>query len=352
MEYPLPLYFDTEPSNVEILDLCRGEDDYRKIYIAGDGRRRLVIKSSSNTFGGRRRVEGWFRLMEAYRRLGVYCPAVIPNRNGELLHCDTVDGRTYYTYAEEYAPYETAEHTGREKCRDEYGHDRFLPDVLRALGRVAAAGLDVLDWPSAYCLLEPFCPPDTTDEATECAELFVKKIKERFPAQLPRAEALLALFYKRQDELRAVYSALPFSCFQGDLNESNILLDENGRFAGLLDFNLCGREPVLNYAVREALWGVSDSRLFGEKDSRLYFYDRELDDLRIRLFLENIGYVQENYRFGERERAAFPILFRYMNSFWWHQLDELALMQEDDRRLPLLLDWLERQMTRDDVRLP
>ena len=53
-----------------------------------------------------------------------------------------------------------------------------------------------------------------------------------------------------------MYSALPFSCFQGDLNESNILLDENGRFAGLLDFNLCGREPVLNYAVREALWGV------------------------------------------------------------------------------------------------
>lgn len=352
MKYPVSLYFDSQISDVQTLDLCRGDDDYRKIYIADDGRRKLVIKYFSNTFSDKRRIDGWFRLMDAYRKTGLYCPAVVPNRNGELLHCDTVDGRNYYTYAEEYSIYETAEHIGKDKYKDAQGHNCFTPDVMRSLGKIASAKLNIMDWPSAYCLLEPFCAPDTTDEATQCAIKFVKYIKENLPAHLPRAEALLEMFYKRQKELSMVYPSLPTSCFQADLNDSNILLDENNNFVGLIDFNLCGKEPILNYAVREALWGASDKRLFGEKGSRLYFYNKELDNLRIELFLENIGYIQENYEFTAFEKDTFPILFRYMNSFWWFHLDEIKLIREDENKITQLFDWLERQMTRDDIQLP
>ena len=136
------------------------------------------------------------------------------------------------------------------------------------------------------------------------------------------------------------------------MNDSNILLDEHRNFVGLIDFNLCGREPILNYAVREALWGVSDRRLFGAKGRRLYFYDRELDDLRISLFLENIGYIQEAYSFSDLEREVFPVLFRYLNSFWWFHLNELKQIKEDDSKITQLFDWLEYQMNRDDIRLP
>jgi len=212
--------------------------------------------------------------------------------------------------------------------------------------------LDILDWASSYCLLEPFCAPDTTDEGTECAIAFVDYIRENIPAYLPRAERLLELYYKRQEELGAVYHLLPTSCFQADLNDSNILLDENLRFVGLIDFNLCGKEPILNYTVREALWAIADNRLVGENDSRLYFYDKNLDDLRIRLFLENIGYIQEHYEFSPFEREVFPVLFRYMNSFWWFHLDEIKLIKDDAHKITQLLDWLEHQMTRDDIRLP
>lgn len=97
--------------------------------------------------------------------------------------------------------------------------------------------------------------------------------------------------------------------------------------------------------------GVSDKRLFGEKDSRLYFYDSDLDELRIKLFLENIGYIQEYYKFNELEKKVFPILFRYMNSFWWAHLDEIKLIKEDENKIALLFGWLEYQMTRDDIRL-
>lgn len=352
MEYPISLYYDTEVSVIKTLDLCRGDDDYRKVYIADDGHRKLVIKYLSNTFSDKRRIEGWFKLMEEYRKIGLYCPAVVPNLNGELLHCDTIDGRDYYTYAEEYSVYETAEHIGKENYKDAHGHDCFTPDVMRSLGKIASAKLDILDWPSAYCLLEPFCAPDTTDEATECAAAFVDYIRQNIPAHLPRAEALLKLYIQRQEELRAVYSLLPTSCFQADLNDSNILLDENNRFVGLIDFNLCGREPILNYAVREALWNVADNRLFGERDRRLYFYDEELDELRINLFLENIGHIQEYYAFSKVEKELFPILFRYVNSFWWFHLEEIELIKEDEPKIVKLLDWLEHQMSRDDIHLP
>lgn len=352
MEYPLSLYYPADVSDVQLLDLCRGEDDFRKIYIADDGRRKLVIKYMSNTFSDPRRIEGWFRLMDAYRRAGVYCPAAVPGLDGRRIYTEEKDGRTYCIYAEEYAAYETAEHIGEENTRDAAGNYTYTPDVMRALGKIGAAHLDFLDWPSVYCLLEPFCAPDTTDEGTECALAFVEYVREHLPQHLPRAEALLALFYRCQNDVRALYDTLPTSCFQGDLNESNILLDENRRFAGLIDFNLCGREPVLNYAIREALWAVYDRCLFGEDDSRLCFYDKKLDDVRIRTFLTNIGYVQETYPFSEAEKEAFPVLLRYIGSFWWQQLNELKKAAEDEQKLLQLFDWLEFQMTRDDVQLP
>ena len=84
MEYPVSLYFDSDPVHVEVLDLCRGDDDFRKVYIADDGGRKLVIKYMSNAFSDGRRIEGWFRLMDAYRETGLYIPAVVPALDGEL----------------------------------------------------------------------------------------------------------------------------------------------------------------------------------------------------------------------------------------------------------------------------
>ncbi len=352
MDYPLSLYFHTEPAEVKVLDLCRGEDDYRKVYIADDGTQKLVIKHVSNTFSDAARIQGWLALTEEYRKIGLYCPAAVPNLHGETVHEHTEGGRAYVVYAEEFSKYQIAENVAKEHRKDQNDEDTFAPDMLRALGKIASAHLDILTWPSAYCLLEPFCAPDTTDEATECAESFVSYVEKHARQHLPRAKRLLELFYGNQRALRAVYGQLPTSCFQADLNDSNVLLDGDYRFVGLIDFNLCGREPVLNYAVREALWNICDRRLYGENDSRLYFYDRVQDDLRISLFLKNMGYIQEFYTFDDTEREIFPILFRYVNSFWWFHLNEIKMAGQDDQRITQILDWLERQMTRDDVRLP
>ena len=144
------------------------------------------------------------------------------------------------------------------------------------------------------------------------------------------------------------------SCFQADLNDSNLLLDSKNQFVGLIDFNLSGKEPVLNYTVRTALWKIHDRRLSDENngDSKTYWYHKEMDDLRIQLFLQNIRCIEEYYPYSETEREAFPILFRYMNSFWWQHTREIKRIQGNDDKIHRLLAWLEHQMTRDDIRLP
>ena len=48
------------------MDLCRGEEDFRKVYIADDGKKKLVIKYASNAFTDGERIGGWARLIHEY----------------------------------------------------------------------------------------------------------------------------------------------------------------------------------------------------------------------------------------------------------------------------------------------
>ncbi len=64
-----------------------------------------------------------------------------------------------------------------------------------------------------------------------------------------------------RNELEQIYFKLPTSVFQADLNSTNLLLDDNGRFAGVFDFNLCGRDVFLNYLFREIHWQYDEEYL-------------------------------------------------------------------------------------------
>lgn len=304
-----------------------------------------------NTFTDGGRIAAWSRLQEEYNRLGIYCPRTIPNLHGELSHKLTVDERDHYVYAEEFAPYDTVETIGYDKCKDDAGRVFYLDDMLRATGRVASAHFDFCDFASAYCLLEPFCPPDTTDEATECVEKFCEFVKNELPEHYSRAGRLRELFFENQAAVRRLYPTLPVSCFQADLNYSNILID-NGKFKGVIDFNLAGREPVLNYVTRLAINYSTENCLHDENGHELYFFDERLDAIRCASILKNLGVIGETYSFSTAEREAFPILFRYMNSFWWEHIGTLKIIKGDSEKIGLLFSWLERQMTRDDLRLP
>lgn len=345
------LYYRHTPEILETIELSRTDDDFRKIYIASGGNKKIVIKHTSNTFTDAAKIQAWANLINHYNDIGIYCPKIIPNRYGELTYSYTENGRSYYIYAEEFAKFETAEHIGIDSLRDEFGRPCYIDDMLCSVGKVSSMHFDFMSFCSAYCLLEPFAPPDTTDESTVCANLFHSFVAQELPQHLPKVDKLMEIFSENQKALRRVYYKLPVSCFQADLGANNVLLDENKHFAGLIDFNLSGKEPVLNYSVRAALRNVYDKRLYTNFNP-LFWYYRSLDDLRIQIFLDNLRHIEKYYTYSDMERDAFPLLFRYMNSFWWQHIDEIKRFKSDDDKLISLFNWLECQMTRDDIRLP
>lgn len=353
---PIPFPIDrycTTVRTIQTLDLCRGDADFRKVHIVDDGVRKIVIKQCANDFTDQRRIEGWFRLAAAYRSLGIYCPAVVRALTGETVITYPENERMYYVYAEEYACYETAEQRGRSALNDCDGQPLYLGDLMRSIGKVAREHWDVVDWRSQFGLFEQHSLPyDHADETTQAAKCFAEHMREHLPAFRSRTEHIMALFYQNQMLLRELYDTLPTSCFQGDLNDTNILVDENGQFVGVIDFNVCGREPVLNYAVKEALMHIENSVLFDEEGNELYFYSDELEAIRIQAFLKNMAFIGECYPFSDYERAAFPVLFRYINPFWWEQVHAIRQFSHDSNKVVKILDWIEYQLVRDDVRLP
>lgn len=70
------------------------------------------------------------------------------------------------------------------------------------------------------------------------------------------------------------------------------------------------------------------------------------------LFYQNMAHIQEYYTFNAMEQWAFPFLFRYVNSFWWNHIFEIEMVKDDDEKILQIFNWLSRQMTRDDIRLP
>ncbi len=348
----LALYYGSRPGSVKLIDSSRDDgEDIRRCYIADDGERKLVIHEASNTFTNGGRIGSWARLEREYNNLGIYCPCTLPNVYGELSHKINVDGREHYIYAEEMAPFGTAENIGFDKFTDEAGVPSYRDDILRSVGKVASAHFDFCDFASAYCLLEPFCPPDKTDEATECMTRFCEYIKRELPDYSSRADRLRTRFYECRDAVAAIYPSLPVSCFQADLNASNVLIDD-GKFKGVIDFNLSGREPVLNYVTRLSMNYVFEKFLYDENDDEIYLFDEKLDSQRIEVIRRNLGVIGETYAFSAAERESFPALFRYMNSFWWEHVRAVKRVKDDENKLELLLSWLDRQLTRNDVFLP
>ncbi len=330
------------------LELSRG-DDFREVYIVQSAGQKFVIKHTSNAFTDEGRIVGIMKLMAAYNDLGIYTPKILLSRDGKAFSKYTVDDREYFVYAEEFARYETAEHIGEKKYNPGGGRPLYYDKMFRSLGKVASAHLDIVEFPSAYCILKPFCPPDTVDEQTECAELFFNYIYEDLPEFKAEADELRSIFYELQGKIAEAYPLLPTSCFQADLGATNVLLDENYDFAGLIDFNLCGKEGNVNYPVREALW---QANIFGQGD-HLTPGEYEQSDLKRRsLFLQNLESMGNTYPFTDGERALFPYIYNYADSIWWQDIDKIKRIHEDRQKVSAYLAWLKKTMTRKDILLP
>ena len=162
---------------------------------------------------------------------------------------------------------------------------------------------------SAYCLFETFCPSDKTDEVLENA-LSWKEYAETLPDEFKeQVQRIWMLWTENRKALEPIYKTLPTSVFQADLNPSNILLDNSGKFVGIYDFNLCGKEVFLNYLFREIF----------ESDFR-----QELDRI-----IKTLQTVSKYYHFSETEKNLALMLYRCIKPLWFNKLQKLKGLQND-----------------------
>ena len=314
------LFFDDTPIAVQRIDTSRGDADFRATFIveiASGGK--FVLKLADNDFTFPGKIAVWQRTVEEYRKIGCYCPRIFCDRAGQFPLVD-FEGHRCAAYAEEYAPY----HPLEDRFSEDFGqnealYERYRRDLWRMTARIAAQYFDYTDYPSAYCLFETFCPSDQTDEVLENALNWKACADALPPACREQVERIWRLWTENRSALEPIYHQLPSSVFQADLNASNILLDEEGRFVGVYDFNLCGREVFLNYLMRESN-GVSG-------------------------ICEALQIASEVYRFSELEKNTALPLYRCLKPLWYTRVEELKEAGSDPAAIRACLDEAEHALT-------
>ena len=203
--------------------------------------------------------------------------------------------------------------------------------------KVAARHFDYTDLPSAYCMFEVFDPTDKCDETTEDAEKWLevaKTLPKAFSIQVAR---IWNRWLEARNELEKIYHKLPSSVFQADINETNVLLDEDGNFKGVYDFNIGGREVYINYIIRQAPY-VSTAETYDGIEKNDNFLKRVLHALDI---------VRNVYPFSDLEKEAAPLLYKCIRPLWWHASEELKEFGSGSIKIQEHLDKIEYEQTRE-----
>lgn len=328
-------------ASVQYIDSSRGEEDLRQTALVtyADGVR-LAVKAASNSFTMPERVQAWADLTRAYRAVGVYCPLYVPALSGELCFYEDTEAGRVLVYAEEYRLYRSA-----DEFDPPVPEERYVPDSLASIGKIAARPAAPVPWLSAYCLYDKFCEEDEMEETYENAVASFSLLESALPQRKSEILDFREEYLTHRSAFEAEYRALPMAVFQADLNDSNVLLADDGSFAGLIDFNLSGSECILNYALCESLCLPTE-----EEDLPRLMQPDALAEADRRL-KENLAVIGRHYAFTPEERRAFPKLYRLIVPFRWPAfcLFRWAFQNGKAEYYNSILDWMLYQFRRTDL---
>ncbi len=333
------LFAKSIPDKIEIKNTSHGEDDFRETLFVDLEGGKLVIKLASNGFSDEKHLILWERIAMEYRNLGYYCPQFIRAMDGTF-PAVSYQNRNCIAWGEEFSKYRSAAELIRDRFPDtklvEDGWYSFFEDAMMMDARVAACHFDYTDLPSAYCMFELFDPCDKSDETTEDAERWLetaKTLPEKYTAQVER---IWNNWIEARRKLETIYHRLPTSVFQADINDTNVLLDEDGNFKGVYDFNTGGREVYINYIMRQAPY-VSTADIYGSL---------EMDDTFLKRVFHALDIAKKVYSFSDLEKRAAPLLYQCIRPLWWYASEELKEAGTDHAKIQQHLDAIEYEQTR------
>lgn len=362
-DHIIRMYSSDKVKEVRFIDSSRDEDDLRFVYCVSfedSHQDPIVIKVSNNSFTTHERIEGWKSLCERYLNHGIYCPQILKcseSNSFSFEYTDTLQNQ-YIVYAEEYKKYKTVEEyieeqaalsaykdETRVKLEEHFESNTFLASVHETIGIIASAykNQHLVDWVSPYTIYEKFSEEDQFDENYECAYDLYVTIKEQY-GNHPLIEEIWNLYLAKRSAFEAKYRSLPKAVFQADFNDSNLLINEQLNFVGLIDFNLSGTDTILNYAICECLYFITQDDIPNLTDQS--FLDQCDNHL-----VEQLAAVNKHYKFSEQELEAINEHYNIVVPFRYPTIDLFLeeLKENNGEYLDKMLEWIHYQLTRSDI---
>lgn len=314
---------------------------------AGDAMaEKYVIKIAANAFTSKERINGWVKIIAAYRDLGYYSPAIRKSVHGRYAETVLFGGKECVAWEEEYADYHLRSTLDKSVYTDGDGRYVYHQEVLAFIGKVAGEHYDFFPYKSGWVRLEPFGVGEETDEVTECVETFGALVKEHAPHFLPRWEKTLALFEENKRKLAEMYGKLPTSVFQSDHFGDNLVLDEKGHFKGVIDYNLAGTDTAINVFLYTVLFGYHYNVPQPQDSDMLPECNPAAQGYMVQSIAETLRYLRNFYTFSEAEAQAILPLYKYISCIEYKQIEAFRKYQEDDRKLNLLFDEMDYELGR------
>ena len=335
------LFHESSPLTCELKEICVRPDDCRWIVYVMCPEGRFVIKIASNDFTTVERVNAWPKLIAEYGCMGYYSPEMRRSISGRYAEIAGFQGRRCVVWEEEFSKFSFAD-----------GKSDYFDGLLAFMGSVAQRHLKGFPGKSGWVRLEPFTEADESDEIEECLRTFDKLVPEKAPGFVGRWLSIRELWLKNRQQLAAIYDRLPTSVFQGDWGAANILVNGDGSFAGVIDYNLAGEDVVLNMFISMCMYcGIYDRiKAVCEQDlEELTYLNRRTRDAIICEMLKTLRTLRKYYAFTEAEAEAAPLLYKYITAVEYAHIDALKSNAENAQALNSLFDFIDGELRREDI---
>ena len=264
-------FVDHEVKSYRVVDSSQN-GDYRLNLII-DNRYVLRINDPVVTEQRLSEIDG---LVRKYNDCGIKAPCLIRNKEGRYLseYGDRV------CYVSEYLDYPTLSQCGYEI------HKEVYDEVFRFIGLFAQKykDKDLMSINSMWSLIDLAPLDNEIDEKQENLDNLIYYLKRKGYREL--TDSISKFNNSRRERIIKVYKKLPRCSIQGDLNWSNILVD-NSHFIGLIDFNMAGTEVNINQFVCETNYFLDETEFNNMSAAELYEHVIKTQDERLALILEN-----------------------------------------------------------------
>ena len=288
-----------------------GDKDIRWNFIFGES---YVLKMNTGSLVWEGRLQEISRLIARYRDIGVYCPALIPTREGPLSYTWQHEGMQFSCFVEEFAKYHT------------FGLDAQFDraQIVEHMGKLAAkySNVDLSDTYSMFSIfdLNPF--DVEVDEKQVETDTLVAALKEVGYENL--ADRVADLNKRIRARILPEFRKLPRCVFQGDLNGTNIL-QQDGQFAGLIDFNGSGTDVNINIFLNE-------TDCFPSNEEFASHTVPELVEAMFREQEKNSGSIYRHYHRNALEMALYPCFQRIVMLFQYPNVCQMVRWLRDEKQ--------------------